>query len=849
MGMYDQIDNSDKSNELINSKLLERPRISELLLQAISYPLVKIVADAGFGKTCAISNFLKGVEIKSYWISLTELDDLTHRFWESFVRSVCVSDHELAAEMVNMGFPESHVAFELMSKMLTRIFPPGQKVLIILDDFHLIQNESIVHFVERLMRENSSSISIVLSSRNEPVIDNFSLTAKGFCFSISGMELSFTENEMRDYFKLNKIILQDAELKYLAGYTGGWPIAIYLVGLHVKKYGAPLHGYESTIGQDLFALIDRDIYQRYDIRTREYLVAISILSGFEPKLVSAVTAYKRDVLAGLVSTTLFIRKSINSDEYTIHHLLLQFLKEKFLMLDEAKQTRYHMRAAKWYSDNDRVFEAVDHYKSCFKYDKMLDVLERSPENVSTADKCKWVIEIIESMPEKVIERRLVTQVGYGGLLFMAGRFAEAKNQLDIVIQKSENMIFKTPIIHNLVMGEVYMLDGIISYFTKNKDFVSSFKKAAKSIPGGSRLLNEKIPFTLGNPSMFIVFDDCDGEVDRIQSMLTEAAPYTMRVLHGANSGFDVLFGAETAYYRGNFLLAEQLATKCIHLSKQFSQHTIELDADFVLLQTYMARGEKNKVADILGKMKRKATVLNDPLFSTMVSIMYSWSCVVTGNLDDVSAWIKDGDMASGENLGIGAWMEHFLHARILLAQKNYYALEAFLPVLDFICVKRQGFLLNRIEYNILAALLAFGYQDIDGAEKALLKVYELTYRNNLVMPVASYGGVMKKLLSAIKKSNTSIADDWISLMITLSGDFDKATMDYDSQVDTAFGLTPKELVVLEQLCSGMSNQEVGKRLNMKENTVKWYVNQIISKMGVKNRTEAALEAVRRNVFK
>jgi len=431
---------------------------------------------------------------------------------------------------------------------------------------------------------------------------------------------------------------------------------------------------------------------------------------------------------------------------------------------------------------------------------------------------------------------------------MAGRFAESKNQLDIVIQKSENMIFKTPIIHNMIMGEVYMLDGIIGYFTNEKDFVESFKQAAKSIPGGSRLLNEKIPFTLGNPSMFIVFDERENEVERIQEMLTKAAPYTTRVLHGANAGFDVLFGAEAAYYRADFLLAEQLAEKCIQLAKQFSQHTIELDADFVLLQTYMARGEKNKVEDILNMMKRKAVVLNDPLFSSMVSIMHSWSCIILGNLGDVSKWIAEGDMKGGENLGIGSWMDHFLHARILLARKNYYALEAFLPVLDFICVKRHGFLLNRIEYNILAALLAFGYHYLAGCEKAMQNVYELTHKNNLVMPIASYGAAMKRMLCVIKKSNASIPKDWISSLITLSGDYERATIGYDSQIDFTFGLTPKELVVLEQICAGLSNHEIGKRLVMKESSVKWYVNQIISKMGVKNRTEAALEAVRRNVF-
>ena len=816
--------------------------------QAVRHPLVKIVADAGFGKTLAFSGFIKQVDAVAYIVSLTELDDLPHHFWERFVRAVCVSDDEIASEMIHMGFPEAHVAFELVLRMLNRIFPSGHRIIIVLDDFHLIQNPSVTRFVERLIHERPDLLSVILSSRKEPAIETTSLMAKEMCFAISGVELCFTEDETADYFRQCGVIIQKADLKHLIEYTGGWPIAVYLAGLYVQKGGGHDFGFAKTIGQDLSALIDNEIFKRYDLETRDSLVAISILSKFEPKMVSAVTSLKKDLLAELCATTLFIRKNASDGAYTIHHLFLQFLRDKFVLLDESKQARYHKRAAKWLVGNKRVFEAVEHFKACGEYGKMLDALEGSPDNVSTADKCKFIIDVVETLPENVLSRRMVTQVAYGGLLFMAGRLTDANTLLQNIFEKSRNTKFKTPIIHNLIMGEVYMLDGIIGYFDKDKDYVTSFKQAAKLIPDGSKLLNDTIHFTQGNPSMFIVFNERENEVERVQDMLTEAAPYTKRVLHGANAGFDVLFGAEAAYYRGDFIKARQLADKCIHLAKQFSQHTIELDADFVLLQTHMACGEKSKAKEILDKMKRKATVLNEPLFSTMVSIMHSWTCITLGEFEEVSKWIEDGDMESGENLGIGAWMEHFLHARLLLARKNFYALEAFLPVLDFICIKRRGFLLNRIEYHVLAALLAFGCQDMAGCEKALLRVYELSHKNNILMPIASYGSDMKKMLAAVKKTETTIPADWLTHLITMSDDYHKVTRGAVAKVEAVFGLTPKELDVLRQLCESMTNQEIGKRLKMKETTVKWYVNQIISKMGVKNRTEAALEAVRHNVF-
>jgi len=53
-------------------------------------------------------------------------------------------------------------------------------------------------------------------------------------------------------------------------------------------------------------------------------------------------------------------------------------------------------------------------------------------------------------------------------------------------------------------------------------------------------------------------------------------------------------------------------------------------------------------------------------------------------------------------------------------------------------------------------------------------------------------------------------------------------------------LTPREREVMELVGQGLSNKHIGLRLELQEKTVKHHMTQILTKLGVTNRTEAAL---------
>jgi two-component system NarL family response regulator len=63
----------------------------------------------------------------------------------------------------------------------------------------------------------------------------------------------------------------------------------------------------------------------------------------------------------------------------------------------------------------------------------------------------------------------------------------------------------------------------------------------------------------------------------------------------------------------------------------------------------------------------------------------------------------------------------------------------------------------------------------------------------------------------------------------------------------ASDLTGRELEVLEQIVRGGSNKEIAVALDISEATVKSHINNILSKLGVTDRTQAATTAIQRGL--
>jgi two-component system, NarL family, response regulator DevR len=116
--------------------------------------------------------------------------------------------------------------------------------------------------------------------------------------------------------------------------------------------------------------------------------------------------------------------------------------------------------------------------------------------------------------------------------------------------------------------------------------------------------------------------------------------------------------------------------------------------------------------------------------------------------------------------------------------------------------------------------------------------------------IAGAGGFMlkevqtAKLLDAMRivGSGGSILDESSSAAVIAQIRRGNVVTDEDR---LAQQLTERELAVLELIAEGLTNREIGERLYLSEKTVKHHVSDILSKLGLARRVEAAGFAIRR----
>ena len=99
---------------------------------------------------------------------------------------------------------------------------------------------------------------------------------------------------------------------------------------------------------------------------------------------------------------------------------------------------------------------------------------------------------------------------------------------------------------------------------------------------------------------------------------------------------------------------------------------------------------------------------------------------------------------------------------------------------------------------------------------------------------------LKKAIISIMNGDTYITSDWVE-ETTDVGSYRKYDIDKINQ------LTHRELDVLKNLSLGMYNKEIAIRLDISERTVKNHISSIFKKIGVSDRTQAAVFSIRNNL--
>ena len=139
-------------------------------------------------------------------------------------------------------------------------------------------------------------------------------------------------------------------------------------------------------------------------------------------------------------------------------------------------------------------------------------------------------------------------------------------------------------------------------------------------------------------------------------------------------------------------------------------------------------------------------------------------------------------------------------------------------------------------------------------KKIKVKVLVLTVHNEVeyllkAVDIGVNGYLLKDSESAeLKKAILAVVDGDDYIQPSLIPVLNAKMIDRNKDNVKIESLTRREMEVLKLLSVGMYNKEVAEQLNISERTVKNHVSNIFKKIGVTDRTQAAVFAIRNNLI-
>lgn len=136
---------------------------------------------------------------------------------------------------------------------------------------------------------------------------------------------------------------------------------------------------------------------------------------------------------------------------------------------------------------------------------------------------------------------------------------------------------------------------------------------------------------------------------------------------------------------------------------------------------------------------------------------------------------------------------------------------------------------------------AKGVVVVGDGQSAIVKIKGLNIRAWGLIPLFTSANEFHAAIQAVAQGLVVLSPDlvWQAADAMLEPSAEKEGGD-----DLLEALTEREIEVLEQLSRGMQNKQIGLALGIRENTVKFHISSIYSKLGASNRAEAVLKGIR-----
>ncbi|NER82118.1 MAG: AAA family ATPase, partial [Leptolyngbya sp. SIO1D8] len=424
-----------------------RPRLIERLNAGLYRKLTLISTSAGFGKTTLLSEWASVCEQPVAWLSLDEEHNDPTRFLVYFVSALQTLTLSKVEGVPQLGegvlsalkSPQPPPLNSLLTTLINEITAVSENVILVLDDYHLIEFEPVDQVLEFLLQHLSPpSMHLIIATREDPPLPLARLRARGQLTELRAPDLRFTQVETTEF--LNQVMdlkLSAEEIIALENRTEGWIAGLQLAAISLQGHPDTASFIKSFSGSHYFVLdyLVEEILEQQPKSIQNFLLSTSILDRLCGSLCDAVLPQAstpgQEILEHLERTNLLLVPLDDKREwYRYHHLFTDALQVRLTQGHPDHVAELHLRACAWYKQHNFRSNAIHHALAARHFERAADLIELEwSANIGSAYQhatwTKWVL----ALPDELVRTRTTLSIGLAWELLFSGQLQAAENRL------------------------------------------------------------------------------------------------------------------------------------------------------------------------------------------------------------------------------------------------------------------------------------------------------------------------------------------------------------------------------------------------------------------------------------
>ncbi|MEM8696411.1 MAG: LuxR C-terminal-related transcriptional regulator [Pseudomonadota bacterium] len=863
-----------------NISLVDRARLIDRLEAGLLAKAIFLVAPAGFGKSTLLCQWFdarRGEGDIIGWLSLDEADCAV----EQFLAYITVSLANAGAELDQLevaarnGFPDSRPQV-VLSSLMRRIANLPERCVMILDDMHLASSPETNALLDQMIREASPNFTLVLNSRLAPSIDVPGLVAAGDVVEIGPEQLRLTRTESSAALGAE---IEEPAARQIFELTEGWPVAVQLA--RVQKQAQPDTTFQSGISSGLIAsYLTKQVLDTLAPDVREFLLNMSILEQFNASLADAVCG-SNNSLAMLQELEAFSALLVPTDArggwVRLHHLVAEYLRETLLAEDSERIIGLYGAASAWFEKNNQLIPAV-RYARLAEDDALVErlILDAGGWSIILTEGVNVMRSLLRLAPEHLVSSSARLMVAKSYLCCKDGKYQEARGLLDASEKlRSEDSA-------DAYERDRRLVGSMIGAYEDTRDW--TVQTAARDMPSE---LDDWTPLeggTLLCEAVIALFSS--GELDRVHDNLELAFREMRRSGSVLGLNYCYIHAATHALYLGKFDLAKANILQALDLAEnnfgsdsglkrmaqvldfairtwagevepqeihEFSNDLAHIEKNDGWTEVYLVgldagvvaceqHGELGVAAEFCDRMLTLAKRRNLTRLERRAIILKMRGAYLRGHAhevaklaEEVSNWVGMHDLKTSAR----DWQNHLIAVcNLAIVRKMSPSIAASAVGQSILDAQEREAGFFEIRLLVSEALLLWQQDKKERSIDALRKALVLAAPQGILGPFIGLEP-LKPILGG-RKIELSLNQENV-LLVNFVSQIQQRRRELRPQPGNEL-MSAREQEILEQLAQGRSNKEIARRFELTENTVKFHLKNIFSKLGVNRRMEAVAVA-------